>query len=82
MAIDVLPWPTKSSDLNIIENVWGWLAMEVYSGFRQFENMDDLKEAIVFAWEKITPKRIEKLYESMPRRLADVIIKRGSATSY
>ena len=52
MDIDVLPWPAKSPDLNIIENVWGWLVRDVYSENRQFESHEDLKEAIVWAWEK------------------------------
>ncbi len=75
-------WPPKSPDLNIIENVWGMLAREVYYGYRQFECVEDLKEAITYAWEKITPQRTKRLFESIPRRLAMVNQRHGGATRY
>lgn len=80
--IDLLPWPAKSPDLNVIENVWGWLVLEVYENNRQFETVSDLKEAIAHAWEKITPRRLKNLIESVPRRLADCIRNHGGATRY
>ena len=42
-----MKWPAKSPDLNIIENAWTWLVREVYQGHRQFDYVDDLREAIV-----------------------------------
>ena len=30
IEIDIFSWPVKSSDLNPVENVWGWLSNEIY----------------------------------------------------
>lgn len=81
-AIKVLLWPAKSPDLNVIENVWGWLAMDVYGGNRQFDSLSELKEAIAYAWEKMTPERMHNLFDSMLRRIADIIRNHGAATRY
>nr|CAD2168795.1 unnamed protein product [Meloidogyne enterolobii] len=44
--VNVLDWPARSPDLNIIENVWGILARDVYENARQFDNVKLLREAI------------------------------------
>lgn len=44
--IKVLPWPAKSPDLNIIENVWGYLTRQVYAGGKQFHSLKELKVMI------------------------------------
>ncbi|KAF0736259.1 hypothetical protein Ae201684P_006988 [Aphanomyces euteiches] len=38
-----LIWPSKSPDLNVIENVWGVLARDVYKNGRQFATKDQLE---------------------------------------
>lgn len=44
--VELLIWPPYSPDLNLMENVWGWLVRNVYEGGKQFESKDDLKVAI------------------------------------
>ena len=44
--IDLLDWPAKSPDLNIIENVWSLLAKDVYDNSRQFDNISNLKRLL------------------------------------
>ncbi len=46
----LLDSPARSSDLNPIENLWALLVRTVFAGFRQFENEEDLIEAIQYAW--------------------------------
>ncbi|DAZ98315.1 TPA: hypothetical protein N0F65_008901 [Lagenidium giganteum] len=42
LGISKLVWPSRSPDLNPIENMWGHLARAVFSGGRQFETWDEL----------------------------------------
>ena len=81
-GLDVLPWAPKSPDLNIIENIWGILVYRVYYGYRQFETLDDLKEALLYEWDKLELRTIQKLARSMPKRISKVIRARGHPISY
>jgi transposase len=44
--IKILNWPSKSPDLNPIENLWGWLTRKVYAHGKQFKHDNDLKSAV------------------------------------
>lgn len=46
--------PVCFPDINIIENVEGWLASEVYIEGFQFRTFKELKEAIDFEYRKST----------------------------
>lgn len=80
--IEVLPWPPYSPDLNIVENVWGWLSRRVYEGGKQYDNKNDLIEAIKRAWNQIPINYLQALYHSMPNRIYEVILKKGGNTHY
>lgn len=80
--VDVLEWPPYSPDLNIIENVWGWLARKVYESGKQYSSKAELIEAIKQAWSSIQLDYIKKLYDSIPDRIYEVIIKKGGSTHY
>ena len=71
--MDILPWPVRSPDLNIIENLWGILARAVCKDNKQFESKEKLKKAIYRAWNDTSISTIRKLYDSMPKRCMDVI---------
>ncbi|CAF1393459.1 unnamed protein product [Rotaria magnacalcarata] len=45
--INVLPWPSLSPDLNLVENLWGTLARKVYAGGKQFRTKEQLKTTII-----------------------------------
>ena len=53
MGIEILPWPTRSADLNPIENVWEWLSNEIYIEENQYNTVTDLKNGILRAWGKL-----------------------------
>ena len=77
-----LPWAPRSPDMNIIENCWGVLSRAVYDGGRQFDTIDDLKECLIYEWEKLSLEYIRNLVESMPRRVRELYVKRGRETKY
>lgn len=74
-------WPAHSPDLNIIENLWGFLSSRVYANFRQYRTTEELKKAILQAWNAITLDYIHALYDSLPERIKNVIKARGKFTN-
>ena len=90
MSIELMKWPSYSSDLNLIENLWTLLkkkAYKVYSDLDSLKGKCDEAEIQLFqilqkAWMNIREKVIEGLISSMPRRCEAVIIAEGSHTKY
>lgn len=80
--IENLEWPSVSPDLNIMENVWGWLTRKLYADGRQFDNKETLKAALMKEWSAIPQHYIQSLYDSMPSRLFEVIRNNGKNTKY
>lgn len=80
--IENLEWPSSSPDLNIMENIWGWLTRKLYADGRQFDNKESLKIALMREWSAIPQNYIQSLYESMPSRLFEVIKNNGKSTTY
>jgi hypothetical protein len=80
--INTLDWPSHSPDMNIIENLWGMMAREVYRGGRVFSNKHQLERACRDAWASISHQYILSLYDSMPKRINELIEAHGGHTSY
>lgn len=80
--IRLFQWPSRSPDLSPIENVWGILVRYVYGGGRQFNTITDLKQILLEEWEKIPIETFQKLIDSMPNRIFEVIQKNGGPTHY
>ena len=82
--LNVLDWPPRSPDLNPIENVWAEMQRLVNKHLlknrirRPQQLFTICKECFAIVCEKMVPK----LYESIPRRLEQVIINRGERTRY
>ena len=80
-SVEVLNWPSRSPDLNPIENLWGILARRVFANGRQFNSVTELRTEIVNCWNSIADSELKKLVESMPKRLIEVLKKTGSPST-
>lgn len=72
--------PAQSPDINVIENLWAILDLEIRK--RQISNKNDLKKALLEEWAKIPIETTKKLVSSMETRLKDVIKQKGGHTKY
>jgi transposase len=80
--LTVMKWPANSPDLNPIEHLWSYLKTQLNAYKEDPKTMDELWERVQEVWTKIPTDYIHKLYESMPRRMEEVIRNRGGNTKY
>jgi transposase len=80
--VNVLPWPAGSPDLNIIEHVWSHLEQRLRSRSLPPQNQEQLWGALQEEWGNITPDYIGSLYDSLPRRVNEVVERKGGNTHY
>ena len=81
-AIDTIPWPAKSLDLNPIEHLWDYLGRHVRARDPPVQNVDELQQALHEEWQRIPMIRIRRLISSMRRRVENVIRMRGGYSRY
>lgn len=77
-GVSTMDWPSRSPDLNPIENVWGLMVDYVYSNGRQYSTVDDLKKAVFAAWEKVPASYLHLLVEGMHERMMCVMDRQGA----
>lgn len=80
--IPLLDWPSRSPDINPIENLWGQIVRDVYSDCRQFQSTAELKIAINETWNRVTAKQLMDLSNSMPKRINLLIKGAGKPIKY
>ena len=83
-GIETIEWPSRSPDLNIIENAFGMVAEKVYDG-PQPKNKVELEQLIDDAVKSININDSEKLkniYNSIPKRICTVLSKSGQKINY
>ena len=81
-GISVIPWPSCSPDLNIIEHVWNHVDLRLRKRKIQPSNIDQLKVAIEEEWMNTPLDYIRALYNSIERRLKAVEKAKGGHTKY
>ena len=77
-----LPWPAQSPDLNIIEPLWSILEARIRSVFPPPSSLKALEKLLIQEWYNIPLETIQKLYDSIPRRIQAVIKANGGPTPY
>ena len=79
-SINVLDWPSQSTDLNPIENLWALLDKKISD--RNPSNEDELFEIIQKGWQELQTELLTRLVDSMPTRCQAVIDNNGLPTKY
>ncbi|KAG0424611.1 hypothetical protein HPB47_028167 [Ixodes persulcatus] len=83
-GIHQLEWPPNGADCNPIENIWGTMKKNLVKRHLSRASADSLFEAVNEEWNALRarPELVARLYESMPRRLQQVIAVEGNFTAH
>ncbi len=74
--------PPQSTDLNPIEHLWDVVEREIRIMDVQPTNLQQLRDAVMLIWTKISEDCFQHLVESMPRRIKAVLKAKGGPTQY
>ena len=73
-------WPGNSPDINPIENLWAILKKKLRE--RDTSTIAKLEAAIYDVWYNLDPGMLRNLASSIPKRLREVIRRKGYPTKY
>ncbi len=76
----LLKWPPQSPDLNPIEHLWDVVEIRIMDV--QPTNLQQLCDAIMSIWTKISEECFQHLVESLPRIIKAVLKAKGGPTRY
>ncbi len=78
----LLNWPPQSPDLNQIEHLWDVVEREIHIMDVQPTNLQQLCDAIMSIWTRISEECLQHLVESMPWRIKAVLKAKVDPTRY
>ncbi len=76
----LLKWPPQSPDLNPIEHLWDVVERKICIIDVQLTNLQQLRDAIMSIWTKISEEYFQHLVESTTRRIKAVLKAKGGPT--
>ena len=83
-GLQVLDWPANSPDLNPIETLWAIIKRRLAECKKT--TVMDWKQKVeiekIEIWDEISDKQLQRLVESMPRRIEACIAAAGCHTKY
>lgn len=89
MHFNILTWPPYSPDLNPIENLWSMLKERILKRYPELSTMSKneetlrkLCEAAVIVWHDFEIELVNRLIESVPRRVEAIYKAGGWYTKY
>ena len=82
LGIQVLPWPSKSPDLNPIEHLWDQMERELRARPQPPTNLGELRQALQEVWDAVPAHRVRRLTSSMRRRCLATMAAFGGHTRY
>ena len=81
-CISSLDIPARSPDLNLMENVWSVLQDKLFEIKDRLVTKEDTWRNALEFWNSLEMSYINKLYESMPNRMQEVIKNVGGPIDY
>jgi hypothetical protein len=78
--IKSIDWPSNSPDLNPMENGWNLLKHKLIG--KEYDTKEEFTKDIIDKWEEIDLSIVNKLIDSMPKRLQLIIDKNGDRIDY
>lgn len=78
--VELLPWPSQSPDLNIIEHMWAEVKRRY--GNYQAKNKQELIDIIQKIWRELGENYVQKIFKGLYNRFHEVIKNNGGATRY
>ena len=79
---DVLNWPPRGADMNVIENVWGTMVQDLQMHSQPVANSDVLWDRIQYLWNLYRPNFWQMLVDSFENRLRLVQDMQGGWSKY
>ena len=81
-GIRTLSWPTRSPDLYPIENMWSLLKRRLRRLLQPGDDLLCLEDLLREEWNTISQTTVNRLIESMPSLVHEVIKLSGESTRY
>jgi transposase len=75
-AVQTIPWPAMSPDINPMEHVCDFIGRKINQRNPKCQNIDKLRNAILQEWQQFPQERLRRLVRSMTRRVTELHNKR------